>query len=416
MKVFIITAFFIVNAVFGYAQTQILPDSKSINGKLLKNGKYQMDCYMVDADQKTMFGTFKIEVKVDNNTFSVFTNFLQTGSSDAHLDTAISSLTEFHPIYRASSDKAKMFSLHYDKEVTGLYIDKVTGKRTHIKESIDKSVFDNYVYPYMLGALSLEPDFKAKLAAFEYKSGNRHHIHNVNINGVESTSFTSKLSGERSVWKVNVFEEATKDQYSYYIDKELRKLWKVDILTKGRVMEMVDNELTLGNTSIVGQVFARDNQNEGLLSGIAIVNINKKQYAPVGTLVYLIPGTPYFENYKENVKKSKKVKNGIKPEPLSEEFMKSIRTTSVKDEKGNYEFNDIPEGDYYVVVTFGYEHTHIGTETVGQTHTYVNGNYQGSSPINRVYSEGQNASAYIEKKIRVNANQGVITQNLKKTL
>lgn len=416
MKVFIVMAFFIVNAVFGYSQTQVVPDSKSVNGKLLKNEKYQMDCYMVDADQKTKFGTFKIEVKVDNNTFSVFTNFLQTGSTDAHLDTAISSLPEFHPIYRALSDKAKMFSLNFDKEVTGLYIDKTTGKRTHIKEAIDKSVFDFYVYPYMLGALSLDTDFKAKLAAFEYKAGNKHHIQNVNINGVESTSFTSKLSGERSVWKVNVFEEGTKDEYSYYIDKELRKLWKVDILTKGRTMEMVDNELTLGNTTVAGQVFARDNQNEGLLSGIAVVNINKKQYAPVGTDVYLIPATPYFENYKESVKKSKKDKKGLKPEPLSEEFMKTIRTTGVMDDKGHYEFNDVPEGDYYVVVTFGYEHTHIGSETIGQTHTYVNGNYQGSSPITRAYAEGQNASAYIEKKIKVNPNQRVVTQNLKKTL
>ena len=69
-----------------------------------------------------------------------------------------------------------------------------------------------------------------------------------------------------------------------------------------------------------------------------------------------------------------------------------------------------------MLVTFGYDHTHIGTEVVGQVDVFVNDNYQGSRPITQIYSEGQNATAYIEKKIKVEKNSKTLTKDLKKTL
>jgi len=414
-----ITGFVLMLCATGMqAQKNIVPGGNAFEGKWLKNEKYQMDCFMVEGNQKSKYGTFSVEVKVNSNTLSVITNLRLPASNETVTDTSISGATQLNPIYRSSNSKTKRYALHFDKEVTGYYMDKVTGKTTTVKESLHKNVFDGYLYPYLLGTLSLEPGFKGKLAAYNFKPENKTRVHDVNINQVESATYRSRTEGARSVWKVNVVEEVNNDAYSYYVDKESRKLWKIDILTGGRRIELVTSESRAtvsasGNATITGQVFARDNENEGLLKGMAVLNVNKKQYAPAGTPVYLVPATPYFEEFKQ---RNKKGKAKTSQEPLLPEFEKLIRTVAISDDKGNYEISDVPEGPYYLVVAFGYRHTHRGTETVGQTDVYVNGNYQGSNPINRIYSETQNASAYIEKKITVEKNQKVVKQNLKKTL
>ena len=400
------------------AQTNILPGGNAFDGKWLKNEKYEMDCFMVDGSQKSKYGTFKIEVKVNNNKLSVITNLLLPASNETVTDTSISNATQLDPLYRSSNSKTKKYALHFDKEVRGYYLDKISGKTTAVKEPLNKNAFDGYLYPYLLGTLPLDPKFKGKLAAYNFNPDNKDRVHDVNINGVQSETYMTRTEGARSVWKVDVVEEVSNDAYSYYVDKESRKLWKVDILTGGRRIELVTSETgatvgTSGNATITGQVFARDNENDGLLKGMAVLNVNKKQYARAGTLVYLVPATPYFEEFKQ---RNKKGKTKTKQEPLLPEFAKLIRVVAISDDKGNYEISDVPEGTYYLVVSFGYTHTHRGTETVGQTDVYVNGNYQGSNPINRIYSESQNAAAYIEKKITVDKGEKRVKQNLKRTL
>ncbi|WP_118976261.1 DUF3108 domain-containing protein [Taibaiella koreensis] len=406
---------FMIGVAAGHAQTNLLPDGRIFDAKRLKNEKYQMDCYLVAGDQRTKFGVFDVEVKVNASTLSVFTHIYVPDSRATYVDTCIADVVNLSPKYRSSYSYRRNYALNFGNEISGYYLDKATGKRTTVKEPVNKNAFDSYIYSYVLGTLPLAPAFKATLSAYEYTPENKKRVNSVNINSVEDAVFQSNVLGARNVWKVDVVEEATNDKSSYYIDKESHKLWMVSFTANGNRMEYVDNELKLGNGSISGQVFARDNQNEGLGKGIAILNINKKQYAPVGTAVYLIPGTPYFEKFREDLKQQKKSKSAARVEPLSDEFLMTIRSTTVVDDKGNYEIKNVPEGTYYLVVSFGYEHTHIGTETVGQTDHYINGNYQGSSPINRIYAAGQNASANIEKKIKVAPGQK-LEQDLKKTL
>lgn len=63
-----------------------------------------------------------------------------------------------------------------------------------------------------------------------------------------------------------------------------------------------------GHSTIKGEAFAKDNQ--APIKGIAIININKKQPAPVGTEVVLIPYTSFLKTGLITTKRpQKKIKN-----------------------------------------------------------------------------------------------------------
>lgn len=417
MKRITVAIALIVSSVSGNSQISILNDGKSFDSKRIKSEKYQMDCYLVNGQEKKLISFFKIDMVINSNNLSLFTTLSFPGSNETVKDTVIADANKLTPVYRSSYNKQRNYAIFFNKEISGYYLDKTTRKKTEIKEPLINNSLDNYLYPYVLGTLTLNTSFKRKLSVYDYKNDNSNSINSVSIYEVQSATYISRQSGIRKVWKVNVQEEATTDKYSYYVDKESGKLWKIDIETKGQKIEMIDNEIKLGNTTIMGQVFARDNENEGLLGGKAILNINKKQFAPQGTGILLIPATTEYEAFKVSLNKYRKDKSPDRIKPvLSEEFIKTIRQTYVKDYKGNYEITDVPEGEYFLVVTFGYIHTSHKKETIGQTDIYVNGTYQGSNPIDRFYTEGQNASANIEKKIKIEQNQKTLKLNLKKTL
>lgn len=417
MKKLIAAIGFIVCYISGYSQTSILADGKSFDTKHLKSEKYQMDCYLVNGQERKLINYFKIDVGVNSNQLSLVTVLSFPGTNETVKDTVIADANKLTPVYRSSYSKQRNYAINFNKNVTGYYLDKKTRKITEIKEPVNNNVVDSYLYPYILGTLTLNKNFKGKMSVYDYKNDNSNHINNVNITEVENATYTSKQLGSRNVWKINIQEEATTDKYNYYVDKESGKLWKIDIETKGQKIEMIDNEMKFGNATITGQVFARDNENEGLLGGKAILNINKKQFAQQGTGILLIPNTPEYREFKGNLKKYRKDKSPDKIKPtLSGEFIKTIRQTYIKDDKGNYEITDVPEGQYFLLVTFGYIHTSHKKETIGQTDVYVNGTYQGSNPIDRFYTEGQNAAANIEKEIKVEKNQKILKVNLKKTL
>lgn len=415
MKEITVAIALIISSVSGYSQTSILGDGKSFDSKRLKSEKYRMDCYLVNGSEKKLISYFKIDVGVKSNQLSLVTTLSFPGTNETVKDTVIADASKLTPIYRSSYSKQRNYAINFTKEVRGYYLDKATQKKTEIKEPLSNNILDSYLYPYILGTLTLNTKFKGNLTVYDYKNDNTNHIKNVSIGDVETATYTSKQFGIRNVWKVNVQEEATTDKYSYYVDKVSGKLWKIDIDTRGQRIVMIDDEMKLGNATIKGQVFAKDN-GSFLPNGKSVFNINRKQYAPSGTGILLIPNTPEYVTFKDALEKYRKDKSEEKIKPtLSDEFIKTIQQTYVRDDNGNYEISDVEEGDYFLIVTFGYIHTSERKETIGQTDTYVNGTYQGSRPIDRIYSVGEKASANIEKKIKVEKGQMELKVILKQT-
>lgn len=419
-----------MSALTGYTQTVLVPGENVLDKKLIKNGTYEMAVYAESGGRQVEVSTFTIKINSTPKNLSVYTFLEIAGSKDPSIDTSIADGKTFKPIYRSSNSINRQMVVNYGKDVSGYYYDKKTKKRHTIKDQ-GNAFFDSYTYPYLLGLLPLTTGYKNELAVYDFKPGNTSNTKKARIEEVKSNLYVSNLTGEHKVWQVNVYEEATKDSYVYFIDKDTRRIWKVDILTQGQRLQMIDKEIdynpfttkfdkastlnmvTAGNSVILGTVFARDNQNSGMLKGIAVLNINKKQYARSGTTVLLIPYTPYF---KEWIKLNDDLRKKGRSVPLPREAAECIKSTTVYDDEGHFEFTNLMAGEFLLYTEFGYVHTSSRTEVVGYTDTYINGMFQGTRENTTTYNVNSNASASVKKTVTIKNNGDKEEVKLKKTL
>jgi hypothetical protein len=421
----------VLGSISTHAQNVLLPVESNFNKKWIKNGRTEFACFAYNNGERVYISSFIIDISLNSKTLGVYTNMkLADGSTDEWIDTSIADANTFKPIYRSSYSRNRNMVLKYGNEVTGYNYDKQSKKRTTIKEPVKEAVFDSYVYPYLLGLLPLSLGYSAEMPVYDYKPENSSNIKKTRIEEVKSNLYKSGLTGEHKVFQVSVFEEATNDRYTYYIDKDTRRLWKIDILTKGQQLVMIDAEidfnpfkskfdkestmkmLKAGNAVISGQAYAKDNENEGLLKGMAILNINKKQFAQAGTTIVLIPYTDFFKEWMKLNESSRKKGTAV---PLPKEVAECIKVATVYDDKGHFEFVNLMPGEYLLYTEFGYVHTTSRTEVVGYTDTYINGMFQYSNANTETYRYGTNASAAIKKVITIKTAGENVEVKLKKT-
>lgn len=422
--------FFVFLKLNTNAQFLIKPGDNSFDKNFIKSTHYEMAYFAVSGRQTVEISSFDVEVKVNGKTISVYTRINSPAGNSIWSDTSIADILTLKPIYRSSNNSDKQYHIKYGTAIEGDYHDKRSNKNSQIRDKNKGDFFDSFIYPYLLGALPLTSGYKVILPVYEYKPEAKSMISNTRITEVKSSMHRSEITGEHAVWQVSVFEEGTNVKYEYYIDKESRKLWKVEILaSNGKQYLLVDKELdynpftaifdkdqtykmvSAGSGTISGQIYARDNQNS--LKGIAILNINKKQYAQQGTTVILIPYTDYF---KEWVSLNEKFRKKGRAVPISKEAAECIKITSVYDNDGNFEFTNLMPGEYYLFTEFGYTHTASRTEVVGYTDIYINGFFQGSTANTEVYKYNTNVKAAVKKIVTIKKEGDKVTVKLKKTL
>jgi hypothetical protein len=431
-KLLFYTLFLIFLGKSSFSQSVLTPDKNSFDKKFITNSKYEMACFALAGNRMVEVSSFTVQVNRNEKNISVYTNLTMLSNNEQYIDTSIAETNTLKPVYRSSANPNRLMSIRYDREIAGFYFDKQTKKKNQVREPMKELFFDSYIYPYLLGSLPLASGYKATMPVYEYKPENTNNFKATRIEEVKSNMYKSEMTGEHKVWQVSVFEEATNEKYEYYIDKDSRRLWKIEILSaNGQRFVLLNKELeynpftavfnkeeTLkliksGSAVITGVAFARDNENEGALKGMAILNINKKQFAKIGTSVILIPYTPYF---KEWVTINEKLRKQGRSVPLAKEAAGCIKVTTVYDNAGNFEFTNLMPGDYLLYTEFGYEHTSVRTEVVGYTDTYINGMFQGSSANTEVKRYGTNASAAIKKVVTISKAGEKLSVKLKKTL
>lgn len=409
-----------------------MPGAGLFEKNRLKVGKTEMAYYAFSNGQKVEIGSFLIDIVSNEKTIFVYTSLQFLNAADRWIDTSIADAATFRPIYRSSYSKDRNYTLHYAKEVTGYYFDKQTQKRNSIQEPVKEAFFDNNSYPYLLGLLPLGSGYKKELPVYDYKPENKGNISTTRIKEVRNNTYSSSLTGEHKVWQVSVVEETTGDRYEYYIDKASNRIWKIEIFAKGQQLFLVNKEtdynpftttfnkeetlklINNGNAVISGQAFARDNKNGGALQGMAILNVNKKQFAAKGTKIILIPYTLFFKEWLQ-LNESRK-KKYMQPIPLPAGANECIKQSEVYDDDGHFEFANLMRGEYLLTIQFIYEHSATESKVVGSTDTYINGAYQGSSDIKEWNSFVVGATANVKKVITIKEDGEKLSVKLKKTL
>lgn len=428
------TVIFVFLQITCFAQVTILPGDKSINTSLLKTGTYTM-AYTISYNGKWVpFGEYLTEVSFANKQLKVNTSLSFTKADTKWTDNFVADANSFLPVSSYSDRDERTLSLAFSNKVTGSYVDKKTRKKKQINQDLPGKCFDISVYPYIIQMLPLDVGYRAIIPVFDYEALDNAKTHFVEIIEVKSDVHTSELTGEHKVWKVAILEGSTGHRFDYFIDMTKRTIWKINIVSaKGDKIVMTnietdfnpfkapfDKKATLamiqnGNAVIRGNAFARDNENEGGLKGMAVLNINKKQYAAKGTEIVLIPYTAYFKEWIALNEKQRKIKN-TKPIPLPKDAFDCFKRTAVYDDNGNFEFTNLKPGEYLLVTAFGYAHTSKQTEETGRASVIVNGTYQGDEVYTNVFSYSSNATANIQKVVIIKQEGEKVEVKLKKTL
>lgn len=425
-SILISSASLFLTAIGGKSEAQ-----EKFDSKLLKNGKYTLACYTVSGSNESAIGTFTIGINASNDKLALTTITALAGLEEWK-DTSISNLNNFKPIYRASHTSLKDMVLHFGNNVTGYYVDKKTGKKTQVKEAGNQYFIDSNTYPFILSLLPLTSGYSTDLPVYDYKPTNDGNLRKAVVEEVKNSTWVSKYTGKHDVWEVTVVEPSIDERSVSYIDKKTRRLWQVDMWSNGQQIRMVDMETDFnsikapfdkeatmkmvkgGNSIINGQVFARDFNDDGTVwAKMKVVNIQAKQVAPRGTQVILIPYNDYFKEWvKVNESQRKKGREGI---GLLDEAGQCIKTTTVYDDEGHFEFVNLMPGEYLLYTEFGYDHSYTQAEVVGYTDRYINGMFQGSTTntVDRNYSTG--AGAVVKKVVTVRKPGEKVEVKLKKT-
>lgn len=399
------------------------------DNSLLKSGKYEMTYFINTGDNQKEFARFSEEIVINENKTVLYTALYPTGSTAVWTDTCISNSATLIPIYHSASSPSGTYVLHFGEKVTGYYLDKKTGKKMAINEpSIGGIIDEHFLSPY-LTTLPLTSGYKKSINIFAYSPDNTSSIKKFNVDEVKNSMYSSKLTGNHQVWQVTVTQEGTLNNYTYYIDKNTKRVWKVDMTINGQTLAVVDNEsdfnpfkskfnkqealnmIKNGTATIDGQAFARDNTANA--RGMAIFNMNKKQCAPAGTTVVLIPYTDFFKEWFALNDEARKKGKAI---PLPIEAAACIKTATVYDNDGHFEFTNLMPGDYMLLTQFGYSHGTSRTQVTGYTDTYINGAYVGTSPNTNTYNYNVGAVADAKKIATIKQDGEKVTVKLKQTL
>ncbi|QJB34535.1 hypothetical protein HF324_25705 [Chitinophaga oryzae] len=413
-------------AISGSANAQ-----SKFDANLLKNGKYTLACFMTNEGREQAIGTFTFNVNTTGDKLSL-TVVTAIAGLEAWKDTAVTDLNTFKPIYLASHNTMKDMVVNFGPNITGYHIDKKTGQKKVIKEAGVPSFVDSYTYPFLVSTLPLTSGYKTDLSVFEYKPTNTDNMKKIVVDEVRNNTYVSKFTGKHDVWEVSAVEPATGDKMVYLIDKKTRRLWQLEEWANGQHVRMVDMETDFnsikapfdkvatlkmvkgGDAIIAGQVFARDfNDNGTIWAKMQVMNIQAKQVAPKGTQVILIPYNDYFKEWiKVNESQRKKGREGI---ALSDEAAECIKSTTVYDDGGHFEFVNLMPGEYLLYTEFSYVHSYSQNEVVGYTDHYINGMFQGTSAntVSRNYNTG--AGATVKKVVTVSKPGEKVDVKLKKT-
>lgn len=417
-----------------FGQQIILPGDKSINKSLLKSTTQIFDYSNMQNGILTTIGNYKIEINYNNQTLDVSTTLSFNNKNKPWKDRYVADGNTFKPISVESFRSDRSLFLNFGKEVTGTLEHHIRNKKTIIKEKIKDTFFDISIYPFILPTLPLIDGYKAIMPVFDYEALEYDKkFSNIRITGVYSDYHNSSFTGNHNVWRVEVHEESTQNNYQYYIDKKTGKFWKIYFNTiAGNIIELKNNEsdfnplknkfdfestiklTTKGKSTIKGQAFARDNKNGGALKGMAILNVNKKQLAGKGTIIVLTPYTDYFKEW--NKFNDSNYKKGLPTLPLPEGAKECAKETTVTDDDGNFEFTNLMPGEYLLTTTFLYEHDATLTTVTGYTNYYMNGIYQGSNAITSSENFVADVKTKIKKVVSIKKDGDIVNTKLKKTL
>jgi hypothetical protein len=224
-----------------WSQQLIVPKKNVAETKWIHDRSYQMR-WMASKDTSSFeIGIVNTNIKVSATTVLVITQVKLKASPSTWIDSTIVQKADLSPVYHSSYNAQRDMVLRFDKDITGYYHDKQTGKTTEILQNVTGQYFDSSFYPTLITWLPLKPLLKADINVFDYNPNSKIGLIKPEIQNVTEGIYQSMKSGKREVWVVEVTDgrEAKGASSTYYIDKLTRQICKQHIsVGSGRFMDI----------------------------------------------------------------------------------------------------------------------------------------------------------------------------------
>lgn len=433
MKTLLRSAFLLLLPLAGIAQKTVIPGSDDVNTSRLKPGKSLYTIYYVKDNTWTKKGTFTNEIIVSGNDLRFIADYKDDKDKWYRKRTSVTDAKTLGVRSYKSEGLKNTLELNFGTTVTGKmhYLTGEKDKQITIKPA--GKFVDFNVSEIFFTTLPLSTGYKAIIPEFYYGTGTSPDsvLSNYIIKDVKSYVQRSPKTGDHDSWLVSVLEESSGAYYTYIIDKKDYRIWQREMPVGGGTIEICVNEeldyqpiqarfnkeealqkLEKGNSVIMGTALARDHSNNNRLQ---VVNINKAQFAPKGTVVSILPNSAYIEEWKAV---NKKIRKGKKlPEvPIDPNVSACIKKTTVYDDKGHFEFTNLMPGEYILLTSFGYTHQYSYSYYAGTSSlVHPSGAVLSSSPIYKSANAATGATAEIEEIVTIKNDGDKLEIKLKDT-
>lgn len=369
-----------------FAQPTIIePGDKNVDASLINKGTFTWGWF---KDGQTDLGFKKVKVQYSNQKLFFITHRNNRKQAIYETDSLVLDATTLKPVYRNYRGEEVSYYMQYGSTIKGARTILETNKKENLSEPFNGKYFDLLTLPLIISCLPLSPGYQATIPVVDYNSEFKPVFYTFKITEVAEKKTISERSGVHDVWKVTVYERKRGDEYILYIDKYSRRILRMDFSIVSAIItyNYIDRELdvnpikapfneeetmamiTKGSAGIKGQAYFK-----GYGKKFNDSRDKKKQYAEKGSIVMLIPNTPYFKEWAEyNLKLAKLAgpsytvdwggmmgQTGEKDRttigtsyPLPSEVEKCMLLTTVSDDKGNFVFQNLKPGEYLLYVTY----------------------------------------------------------------
>lgn len=428
MRISLKPVFFLLLPLASVAQKTVVPGSADIKTNRLKPGKSLYTIYYVKDNNWTKKGTYVNDLTITGDELRLAVDYKDDKDAWYRNRTSVADPKTLAPVSYRTKGLKNSLELRFGNPITGKYqyVNGDKDKPVSIKST--QQFVDFNVAELLFTTLPLDVGYKATVPEFYLGNSPDSVVSNYIIRDVKSYVHRSPKTGNHESWLVNVLEEESGAVYTYVIDKKDHRIWQREMPVGGGTMEICVNEeldyrpiesnfdkaenlrkLEQGNSVITGTAFARDHGN----SRLQVVNINRAQFAPRGTVVSILPNSAYIEEWKEV---NRKIRKGKKlPEvPIDPNVAACVKTTKVYDDKGHFEFTNLMPGEYILFTSFGYTHQYSYQYYAGTNYLmHPSGAVLSSSNVYNTANAATGATAQIEMKVTIKKDGDKVDVNLK---
>jgi hypothetical protein len=415
--------------VASFGQKPVFPGSPDINTSRLKSERTLFTIYYVNGTTWTSKGTYTNDITILGDELKISTDYKDEKNERYKKRISVANAKTLEPLSYKSETTRGNLDLKFGTTITGKYHYLNGDKDKQISLKPAGKFVDFNVAELLFTTLPLDVGYKATIREFYYVDNPDSLLSNYTIKDVKSYIHRSPKTGNHEAWLVSVLEEVSGAIYTYIIDKKDHRIWQREMPVGGGTTEVCVNEeldyqpiaakfnkeealqkLEKGNSVITGTAFARDHSSRNKL---AVMNINKAQYAPKGTVVSILPNSDYIEEWKAVNKKIAKKKK-LPQVPIDPNVADCIKKTTVYDDRGHFEFTNLMPGEYILITSFGYTHQYTYSYYAGTSYLmHPSGAVLSSNDVYKSANASTGATAEIEEKVTIRRDGEKVDVNLK---